>query len=462
MFLNIKKKYFNNNFSTIVILFIISKLIIFNYFIQIHHNFSSYWQLSNLSLLENDLINTIKFLHMQPPLWNIIVGIILKLTNGNLVYASKIILFFHWTFSFLILMIIKFYLEEFKLSKFSQYIVYLIYLFHPSVLFYENLPYYPHLVVFLFSLASITLYKLMKLDKFKYEIFFYIIILILIYLISAFVPLLLIAFFIIFRIIEINKKKDLKLYNKLKIFIPILIISFLPYFKNFIIFGTFTKGTWSGLQLATTTTHIPNNIHFNKCGLGNTFGGSIEQKNNAINDYLAKYKKNKINLNHASIIGEKSSRNNIGMIARSEWCLAKNIELINKNKYLWIKGRINEFLLPHTQFGIDYDIIEFPKGYEKIKKIKQDIYNNQFLKRSKQILILIFMCTIYAYFAFRIFEKKEKNYIRIFYLTLFMLYGYIILISSLFGNQEGQRFMHYGFIIQMLFYINILKPKIKT
>ena len=72
------------------------------------------------------------------------------------------------------------------------------------------------------------------------------------------------------------------------------------------------------------------------------------------------------------------------------------------------------------------------------------------------------MCTIYAYFAFRIFEKKEKNYIRIFYLTLFMLYGYIILISSLFGNQEGQRFMHYGFIIQMLFYINILKPKIKT
>ena len=100
--------------------------------------------------------------------------------------------------------------------------------------------------------------------------------------------------------------------------------------------------------------------------------------------------------------------------------------------------------------------------YEKIKKIKQDIYNNQFLKRSKQILILIFMCTIYAYFVFRIFEKKEKNYIRIFYLTLFMLYGYIILISSLFGNQEGQRFMYYGFIIQMLFYINILKPKIKT
>ena len=88
MFLNIKKKYFNNNFSTIVILFIISKLIIFNYFIQIHHNFSSYWQLSNLSLFL-DLINTIKFLHMQPPLWNIIVGIILKLTNGNLIYASK-------------------------------------------------------------------------------------------------------------------------------------------------------------------------------------------------------------------------------------------------------------------------------------------------------------------------------------------------------------------------------------
>ena len=448
------------SFQIIIGIFIISKLIIFKYFFQIHSDFASYWQLSNLELLEEDLFNTIKYLHMQQPLWNLFIGLILKVSNGDLIFASRIILIFHWIFSLLILYIIKFYSEEFKLGLVGRNLVCLIFIFHPAIIFYENLPYYPHLVVTLFSIGSLVLYKYFKEEKIIFEIYFYIILVILIFLISAFIPLLIITFFAIFRIIDWKKNKNINLSKNIKILIPVLLIAFLPYIKNYLVFGVFSKGTWSGLQLSVTTTHIPNNQYFVLCGLGRTFGGSEDQLNKSIEEFFLKYKKDKNKLSHASIIGNKSSRNNIGMIIRSQWCLGKSLELINQNKFLWTKGRVIEFLVPHTQLAIDYDIIEHPLGYKRIKEAKSKLYEIQNVKRFKQILVLAFMISIYLFLILKILNKNNKTNLRLFYLTLLFLYGYIIIISSLFGFQEGQRFMHYGVIIQFLFFIELLKIKI--
>ena len=459
------KNWIDNKFLFIILIFLISKIIIYQNFLQIHSNFGSYWQLSDLSLLKNDLFNTIKYLHMQPPLWNLIVGLLLKISSGNYELASKIILNIHWIFSFFILLIIKYFCEEFQLNSLSKLIVYLIFIFHPSIIFYENIPYYPHLVMFLFTIMSLTIYKLQKTNIYKYEIYFYSIITILIYLISAFVPLLLIAFFIIFRFWDNLNKRNNNFFIKLRNFLLILIISFIPYLKNYFIFGTFTKGTWSGLQLSTTTTNIPDltgNRVFQNCGLGLTFGDQAykeyrDAKMEDLENYFKRYKKNPKKLSHKSLVGKESSRNHLAMISRSHWCLVKNIENINFNKKKWIKGRINEFLLPHSQLGIDYDIIEMPKGFEKIKEIKKNLYNKKLFKRIKQISVFIFMSLIYLLFIYKIFTNKEDNHIRASYLFIFFVYAYIMLISTLFGNQEGQRFMHYGFIIQILFFINIFK-----
>ena len=200
---------------------------------------------------------------------------------------------------------------------------------------------------------------------------------------------------------------------------------------------------------------LENERIFFRCNLGRTFGDEPNLKKRDLESYFEKYKKDPKKLSHESIIGDKSSRNHLAMITRSEWCLIKNLKNINIHKFRWIKGRINEFLMPHSQLGIDYDFIEHPKGYSKIKKLKDDLYKNKFFKKTKQILVLIFMLSIYTIFIFKIFSSKEKINIRFFYLSLFLIYSYIMLISSLFGNQEGQRFMHYAIIIQFLFFINL-------
>jgi len=459
------KSWIDNKFLIIVIVFISSKIIIYQNFLQIHSGFESYWQLAHVDLLRNDLFDTIKYLHMQPPLWNLIVGLLLKISDGNYEFSSKIILNIHWFFSFFILLIIKYFCEEFNLNSLSKSIIYLIFIFHPSIIFFENIPYYAHSVVFLFTVMSLLIYKLQKTNKYKYEIYFYLIITILIYLISAFVPLLLIAFFIIFRFLDNLNKQNHNFFIKFRNFILILIIAFIPYLKNYFIFGTFTKGTWSGLQLATTTTNLPdltNQRVFYKCGLGLTFGDQLikehrDSKKKELENYFKKYKKDPNKLNHESIIGEKSTRNHLAMISRSEWCLRKNLENINYNKIKWIKGRINEFLLPHSQLAIDYDIIEIPNGFEKIKEIKKNLYKKKSFKRAKQIFVFVFMLLIYLVIIYKILSHKEKSYVRSAYLFIFLVYAYIMLISSLFGNQEGQRFMHYGFIIQILFFINVFK-----
>lgn len=464
------KKYKSNlnSFHIIVILFVISKIVIYQNFFQIHQNLNSYWQLAPLDLLRNDLINTIMYLHSQPPLWNIIIGFLLKLTNSDLVILTKIIHLFHCFFSFIILLIIKFYCKEFKLSKFNSLTVFIFFIIHPSVIFYENLPFYSHSVTFLITILSYLIYQLLKTQNYKYEVYFYIVTIFLIYLISAFHPFLLILFFIIFRFVNYRNGKHDKIIFKIINFIPIIIVAFMPYLKNHHVFGTFTKGTWSGFQIAVTTMHIPGNYVIGHalgsvCQLGNPFGGQYYEKNidreKEIKNYFLKYKKDKNELNHKTLIGKKSFRNNLGFITRSEWCLEKNLELIKNNKLLWVKGRINEFILPHVQLGIDYDIIEFPKGYEDIKKFKKKLFDNNLIKKTKQILILIFMISIYLLFFYKIILSRDKNYIRYFYFLVFMLYGYIMTISGIFGNQEGQRFMHYGFIIQILFIIELMRLK---
>ena len=150
------------NFSIIILLFLLSKIIIFLFFIRIHSNLNSYWQLSDLELLQFDLINTIKFLHMQQPLWNFLIGVLLKFANGNLEMLSITLLVYHWIISLLLLFILNFYCNKFNLSLIKKNIIFIIFIFHPSIIFYENLPFYAHTVVFLFSLMSVQLFMLFE------------------------------------------------------------------------------------------------------------------------------------------------------------------------------------------------------------------------------------------------------------------------------------------------------------
>ena len=127
-----------NKFIFLVFIFFFTRIIIYNYF-EIQINSPNYgYHLLDISLLKNDLFNSLIYLHSQPPLWNLFNGIIAKIMNGEINLISK---FFNIYHCFLTLLIIYFsikILREFYLNNKIELFIFFFITLNPSIIFFEN------------------------------------------------------------------------------------------------------------------------------------------------------------------------------------------------------------------------------------------------------------------------------------------------------------------------------------
>ena len=147
---NLIKKY---HLFLFLFFFIVSRLIIHNFF-QIEINGPNYgYHLLHVDFLKNDLLQSLLLLHSQPPLFNFIQGIFLKIFSN----IQQIVLAFNFLNSFLSLGIIyySFLISNFFNINFKQKLfLLLILILNPSIIFYENLFSYHLLTTFLFIQIS--------------------------------------------------------------------------------------------------------------------------------------------------------------------------------------------------------------------------------------------------------------------------------------------------------------------
>ena len=94
-----------NHLFLLLFFFLVSRLIIYNFF-QIKINDPNYgYHLLDISLLQNDLFNSLFYLHAQPLLWNLFNGIIIKIFNANIELISIFFNIYHYLLSLLIIYI---------------------------------------------------------------------------------------------------------------------------------------------------------------------------------------------------------------------------------------------------------------------------------------------------------------------------------------------------------------------
>ena len=72
-----------------VLFYFLSRIFFYNK--GIDFNGFGFWQIANLDLLKSDFINTIYYFHYQPPLWNMLIGFIVKITGQNQNLAEDIL-----------------------------------------------------------------------------------------------------------------------------------------------------------------------------------------------------------------------------------------------------------------------------------------------------------------------------------------------------------------------------------
>ena len=437
---------FRIGFVYLASIFVVTRLILY-FYLGIHNvsNISYTWQVLDLQLLKNDLLESLLLLHSQPPLWNLFIGLLLKTFDGDQPIFYYFLYIYHTILTLIIIYITNNIIFKNNFNQIKSLFIYFFIIFNPAIIYFESLNYYAHTIFFLSFLFFYNFYLYVISLKDKYIIICYIIILLKTLIWSAYHPVILIIFylFLLYAFQSIRKKKNFL------IFFLFLFFSFTWQIKNKIIYDS-SLNSFFGLNLAMTVMPAAT---FAECSIG-----VIPYNSKNLEDKFVKENLNRLNLNfkHPSIYGEKSKKNSVAMINLSRLCFNKTLSFIIQNPITYIKVIIIEFLSTHGQLTIDLgNYLDRPAGWEFIKEITLKIDTNDHYKLARQLINFFFISFVYSYFFLKLINRQTPVLDKKFITILLLKYFYILNVGLFLSKYEGTRFIYAEYVIFIFFFIYI-------
>ena len=229
---------------TVGLAFIVSRLL----YIQAGLRFDStppkyYYQFIDPQLLRTRLFESIWYLHSQPPLFNLLTGLLYQRFSPQ----SRIYQLLFLSLGFVFSLFLYWLGLRLRLKKWVSALLTIWFMISPATVLYENLYFYTYLTAFLLVFAALTLSKFLETESFWWGFGFF----------SAIAALCLTwAIFHLFWMIAVNLLVALfyRNWRKLTIvsLIPVLIVAGW-YVKNYFLFGTFGSSSWAGMNLSHVT-----------------------------------------------------------------------------------------------------------------------------------------------------------------------------------------------------------------
>lgn len=435
---NLKKKQF---LCILLFIFVLIKIFLF---LKINNTqgIAYTWQVLDLKILQNDLIKSIFYLHSQPPLWNLFIGLMLKIFNGDTKFFYLFLYLYHQCLTIIIIYVFVSLAKETNKKIIFLLVLFLIIL-NPAIIYFEALNYYAHTIFFLSCIFVYNFYLFLINKKNKYLCFCYIILTLKILIWSAYHPIIMIIFFLFLQCFCIESR-NLKNFI---VFFLLCIFAFLPGVKNKIIYQN-NFNSFLGFSLASTVNGL---IDLPECAMGPIPHQSKKYEDLAISKINNKYN---LNFKHPSIYGIQSKKNSIAMIYLSEHCTKKVLDFIVRNPLIYVKRIVTEIVATHGQFIIDLgNYIDQPTGWNFIQKITLEIDKNNFLKIIRQITNFLFMIFIYIYFIFFLLKKNNNILDKKLISILLINYFYILSVGIFISKYEAVRFIYSEYILIMLFFL---------
>ena len=436
----------------LVIFFLATRLFLY-FYLGVHnaHSISYTWQLLDLDLLQNDLLESLLLLHSQPPLWNLFIGLLLKIFDGDQPNFYHFLYLYHLTLTLITIFIVNNIIIRNNVDRIKSFIfIFFFIILNPGIIYFESLNYYAHTIFFLSFLFFYNFYLFIRSLEYKYIFYCYIVILLKTLIWSAYHPIILILFY---SLLFFAFKQTRKRINLL-IFFLFLFLSYSPQLKNKIIYHSSLTSHF-GFALATTV--IPA-ATFPECSMG-AITANPNANTRHFEEKFVQENKNRLNLNfkHPSIYGEKSKYNSIALIDMSRECSIKTLNFIRENPLSYIKNIIVEFFSIHGQLTIDLgNYIDQPSGWDFVQKMTLKIDKNSYYKLIRQLINFLFLSFVYVYFLFKLMNKKsfvsDKNFI----VMLLLKYFYILIIGLFVSKYEGTRFIYAEYVFFVFFFIYIL------
>ncbi len=199
--------------------------------------------------LKQNLLTSVHYLHIQPPLFNLFLGIVMKLANNLQSLVFNIVFMICGLITALVLYKLQ---RIFKIPRFYAHILTGFFIISPPVILYENWLFYTYPVMTLLIVSAYFYYQYLVNGKTKHLFPAMIIWTSIVLIRTAFHPLWLVACILFTVIFRIRDVKRILICASL----PALIILLLM-FKNALLFNMFGLSSWFGMNLYKMTLSVP-------------------------------------------------------------------------------------------------------------------------------------------------------------------------------------------------------------
>jgi len=206
----------------------------------------NYWQNIDPVLMKTRLLQSLFYLHMQPPGFSLALGVVLKTFPTSYAVALQVI---YLILGLAITLCLMHLMRLFRVPEIVSAGLTTLFLISPGCVMYENLASYEYPILLLLLLAAIALYRFCQVPSVRRALMFFAILFALTMVRNI--------FHILFVLLIAAALATVMPRARKAVFwgvLPALLLILALQTKNWILFHSFTTSTWAGMNTGTTTT----------------------------------------------------------------------------------------------------------------------------------------------------------------------------------------------------------------
>jgi hypothetical protein len=251
------KSLFRSTYILLLLIFITSRVIYYLLGVRFDsRGLAWFFQFLDPELLRHNLLQSLFYLHIQPPGYNFFLGVVLKLFPHVYSAAFHAI---HLGFGATITCLLFYLMKSFKIRTGVALTVTTLFIVSPGVTLYENFIIYEYQVAFLLITSAAFLSHFFSRHKTASAIGFLVCQFWLVMIRNHYHLLYFIAVFVLLLYFARRNRRLIAGAGSV-----LLAVVLALYLKNQILFGRFVSSTWLGMNAALITTHrlTPQERHF--------------------------------------------------------------------------------------------------------------------------------------------------------------------------------------------------------
>lgn len=206
------------------------------------------WHIIDPLLLRTDLVRSVFYLHGQPPLYNLFLGLVLKLSPDPAV-ISRAFSLIYMVMGLLFTILVYRLLRRLGAAQSTSFLVTALFMLSPAVILYENIPYYTYPVAVLLCVCALYFHKMVSGFRFVDALVLFMTMAVLIHTRSLFQ----IQWFVVLAMYALWAMPGNRRQILAAAAVPFLLVVLL-YAKNGVIIGHFATSSWLGMSFSKVAT----------------------------------------------------------------------------------------------------------------------------------------------------------------------------------------------------------------